>query len=202
MTSAEFGRRLDQLLDIITDGLMYYTAWINISLPDADTVTWTLDEQNEARDRFRRFFRPVGSALNSMALMQFAKAFDRNSRTVSLTILLDAAQRTPGLVPGRTAADLAAVSSQIKQSEWIIQMLTRVRNHSLAHAEASPKPVPGLIKRDFDTLIEHTKATFECLWSGHKSAGISWDPLVQEVSRDTSEVMGILVEKVRNGGQE
>ncbi len=177
---------------------MYYAAWISIRLPDADMVTWTLDEQNEARDRFRRFFKPVGSALNNMALMQFAKAFDRNSRTASLKILLDAAQRTPSLVPNRTAADLAAVSSQIKQSEMIIQKLKRVRDHSLAHAEASPKPVPGLIKRDFDTLIEHTKSTFECLWSGHKRTGISWDPLVQEVSRDTSEVMGTLVEKVRN----
>ena len=198
MTSAEFVKRLDQLLDIITDGLMYYVAWINIRLPDADKVTWTLDEQNEARDRFRRFFRPVGSALNSMALIQFAKAFDRDPRTASLTNLLDAAQRTPSLVPNRTAADLAAVSSQIKQSERIIKKLKRVRNQSLTHADASPKPVAGLLKRDFDNLIEHTKSAFEYLWSGHKRAGISWNPLVQEVSRDTGEVMGILVKKVKN----
>ena len=148
MTSTEFGKRLEQLMKIITAGLIYYAAWIKIRLHDADKVTWTLEEQNEALGRFGRFLNPVGSALNSMALMQFAKAFDPDSRTASLKILLDAAQRTPSLVPGRTAADLAAVSSQIKQSERIIKKLTRVRNQSLAHADASPKPVAGLIKGD------------------------------------------------------
>ncbi len=153
MTSAEFGKRLDQLLEIIINGLRYYTAWINIRLYDADKVTWTFEEQNEALDSFGRFLTPVGSALRSMALMQFAKAFDRDPRTASLTILLGEAQRTPSLVPARTAADLAAVSSQIKHSERIIKKLTSVRNQSLAHADASPMPVAGLTKRDFDTLI-------------------------------------------------
>lgn len=198
MTSAEFGKRLDQLMKIITAGLIYYAAWINIRLHDADKVTWTLEEQNEALGRFGRFLTPVASALNSMALMQFAKAFDPDPRTASLTILLGAAQRTPSLVPGRTAADLAAVSGQIKQSERIIKKLTRVRNQSLAHADASPKPVAGLIKRDFDTLIEHTKSTFDCLSIGHREASIAWDYPVQNMERDASEVMGILVEKVRS----
>ncbi len=201
MTSAEFGKRLDQLMEIIVSGLIYYAAWINLRLHDADKATWTFEEQKEAVERFGRFLNTVASALNGMALMQFAKAFDRNPRTASLTILLDAAQQTPSLVPGRTAADLAAVSNQIKQSEQIIEKLTRLRNQNLAHADANPKPVAGMIKRDFDTLIEHTKSTFNCLSIGHRGASIAWDYPVENVERHASEVMGILVEKVRNDRQ-
>ncbi len=198
MTSEEYGRRLDQLMKIITAGLIYYAAWINIRLHDADKVAWTLKEQNEALGRYGRFLSPVASALNGMALMQFAKAFDRNRRTASLKILLEAAERTPSLVPGRTVADLAAVSSQIKQSERIIEKLKLVRDKSLAHADASPNPVESLTKGDFDTLIEHTKSTFNCLSIGHSGASIAWDYPVQNVEENASEVMGILVEKVRN----
>ncbi len=197
MTSAEFGERLDQLREIIINGLRYYAAWINIRLYDANRVTWTFVEQNEALDRFGRFLTPVGSALRIMALMQFAKAFDRNPRTASLRILLREAQRSPSLVPGRTAADLAAVSSQIKHSERIIKKLTDVRNQSLAHADASPMPVAGLIKRDFETLIENTKSAFDCLSIGHRGSRIAWDVPVRDVDRQANEVMGILVEKVK-----
>ena len=58
-----------------------------------------------------------------------------------------------------------------------------------------------MIKRDFDTLIEHTKSTFDCLWIGHRGASIAWDYTVQNVERDASELMGILVGKVRNDRQ-
>ncbi len=196
MTGEEFEKRLKQLMEEIVKGLLYYAAWVSLRFCDKDKVPWSLGDQNKIVDSFGRFLTPVASALNGMALMQFAKVFDKNPRTASLVILLDAAQGKPSLVPNRTPADLQALSKQLKQGQRIINKLTGVRNQRLAHAEANPRQI-SLIKKDFDALIEQTKAAFDCLSIGHTGSIVAWDSPVREVEQDAAELMRVLIDKVK-----
>ncbi len=198
MTDGEFQKRLRQLMEEIVKGLLYYAAWVTLALWDDDEVSWSLDEQNETVGSFGDFLTPVASAVNGMALMQFAKVLDEKSRTASLTTLLDAAQRKPSLVPNRTPADLAAVSKQLKQSDRTITKLRRVRNKKLAHAEANPQQVAGLMKGDFDRLVGDIKSAFDCLSAGRGDPRIAWDIPVQRVEWQGREVMRLLVEEARS----
>ena len=196
MTDGEFQKRLKQLMEEIVKGLLYYAAWVSLRFRNKDEGPWSLGDQNKVLDRFGRFLTPVASALNGMALMQFAKVFDKNPRTASLVILLDAARGKPSLVPNRTPSDLQALSKQLEQSQQIINKLTRVRNQRLAHAEANPRQA-SLIKKDFDALIEQTKAAFDCLSIGHTGSIVAWDSPVRELEQDAAELMGILIDEVK-----
>ncbi len=196
MTGEEFEKRLKQLMEEIVKGLLYYAAWVSLHWHD-DEVSWSRDEQNQAVGRFGDFLTPVATALNGMALMQFAKALDEDSRTVSITTLLDAAQQEPSLVPNATPADLAAISKQLQQSDRTIAKLRRVRNKKLAHAEASPQQVDGLMKGNFDRLVDDIKSAFDKLSVGRGDPRIAWDIPVQLVEWQGREVMRLLVKEAR-----
>ena len=114
MTRAEFKRRLDQLRQVIIDGLVYYAAWKNLLLREEGKVSWSLEEQNRVLGRFRGFLTPVGHALPNTALMQFAKVFDTHRRAASLLNLLRAAGQDTGLVPGHTSAEVDGVSAGVQ----------------------------------------------------------------------------------------
>ena len=180
----------------IVIGLLYYAAWARMYWHE-DKDSWSLDEQNKALGSFGEFLTPVASALNGMALMQFAKVLDKNARTASLATLLDAAQQEPSLVPHRTPSDLAAISKQLNQSKRTIARLRRLRNQKLAHADANPSPVTGLLKRDFDRLIDDIKSAFDCLSVGRGDPRIAWDIPVKPVFLQGGELMRVLVDEMR-----
>ncbi|MDO8611684.1 MAG: hypothetical protein Q7R32_02530 [Dehalococcoidia bacterium] len=199
MTRDEFGKRLQQLMKEIVIGLLYYAAWARMYWHE-DKDSWSLAEQNKALGSFGEFLTPVASALNGMALMQFAKVLDKdkNARTASLATLLNAAQQKPELLPNRMPADLNTVAQRLKQSESIVTKLRRVRNQKLAHANANPGPLE-LMKKDFDGLIDEIKSAFDCLSIGYGRPRVAWDFPVKGVERDGSELMRVLVREVRDG---
>jgi hypothetical protein len=90
MESEEFKGQLAELRTIISDGIAYFSAWHVLS--DLD------DSSAQALSRYRGFFRPAQLSLLYMALLQFAKVFDRDSRTVSLHNLLSAVRENPKLL--------------------------------------------------------------------------------------------------------
>ena len=202
MTHAEFGKRLDQLREAMTRGLAYYAVWKALRLPDKGRVHLSLEEQNVVLGRFRGFFSPVGFALLDMALIQFAKMFDTNQRTVSLTNLLRAAQRDSSLVPHVSPADLREISREIKRSRSLRDSLKRRRDQQLAHLDANPAPVDPLLTREFDKLAECVKSAFNTLSTGHDHNFFSLESLERTSEQDTAEVLDVLFKDIGRKQQE
>ena len=197
MTRAEFRKRLDQLQEVITRGLTYYAVWKNLRLHDEGKVSWSLEEQNQVLGRFRGFFTPVGFALLDMTLMQFAKVFDTDPRTASLSNLLRAARQDTSLVSGRTSAEVDAVSRQFRQSRKMLTALKRMRDQQLAHLDADPEPVESLRNTDFDDLVEHVVSAFNGLSTAHDGRVINWEQSLRRVERDTSQILDMCIEQLR-----
>ncbi len=196
MTRAEFRKRLGQLREVITFGLYCYTAWENLRFYKEGEVSWSLEEQNEVFDRFRGFLTPVGFALLNMALMQFAKVFDTDPRTASLSNLLRAARQDASLVSGHTSAEVNIVFSQFRQSKRILTGLKRMRDQQLAHVDVNLAPVDPLPKAELDALVERVMSAFNWLSIAHGGHWGSWELSTQEVEWQTSRIVGILVEEL------
>jgi len=196
MTSAEFRRRLDQLRGVITRGLWYYTAWKNLLLYEEGKVPWSREEQNKVLGRFGGFFEPVGLALLDMAVIQFAKVFDRDARAASLLNLLGAAGRDTSLVPGHTSAEVDVVSAGVQQSKKVLDWLRPTRDQRLAHADANPAPVGPLLLKEFDSLVEEVKSAFNWLSTAHDGRVVGWEYPLRRVEEDTSQIVGILLEEL------
>ncbi len=201
MTPQEYGKRLEALREVITRGLSYYAVWKMLRLRDADNVSWSLEEQNQILGRFRGFLSPVVFALLDMALMQFAKAFDTDRRTASLTNLLAAARRDTSLVPGVSVSDLRATSREISQHKRMLISLKRKRDQDLSHIDASPAPVDPLLTAEFDKLVESVKSAFNTLSTGHAQGFFSWDHMLSESQRHTTEVVQALLGQIERDRQ-
>ena len=80
MERQEFKRQLDELGKVISDGIAYFSAWRGLMVEDEDSA--------QALNRYRGLFLTARVALLKMTLIQFAKVFDRDRRTVSLRNLL------------------------------------------------------------------------------------------------------------------
>jgi hypothetical protein len=202
MTRAEFRKRLDQLRQVITRGLSCYAAWTNVLLHYEGKISWSLEEHTRVLDRFQGFFGPVGFALRHMALIEFNKVFDADGKAVSLWNLLGAARRDTSLVPGRTSAEVDAVSRQFRNSRKILTALKQMRDQRLAHMDANPAPVDSILKSDFDHLVERVVSAFNWLSTAHDGRVINWDHSVQKVERHTTDVLAILREEVERKQRE
>lgn len=202
MTPDEFGEQLAQLREAMTRGLAYYTVWKGIAFRDEAKAKASLEEESAVLGRFRGFFTPVGLALHDMALMQFAKMFDKGATTVSLRRLLGAARGDPSLVPHAKAADLRETSRQMKQSEAVLANLKRMRDQRIAHVDAAPEPVDPLLIRDLDGLAEYVTTAFNTLSVGYDQNWLSLEQMLRTSERHTAEVLGILIEEMERTRQE
>src|SRR3989304_5443841 len=137
MTPAEFKQRLDQLREVILRAVSFYKVWLRLQYRE-DTASWSLDEQNRMLSQFRGFFTPVAIAMQGATLLEFAKVFDRENRTASLFVLLNAARRQPSLVPACTPDDLRGFGKQLKLANQTLQSLKKTRDQRLAHTDANP----------------------------------------------------------------
>jgi hypothetical protein len=196
VTHGEFGKRLDQLREVITLGLAYYAVWKKLSLHDASKVSWSLEDQNRLLGRFWGFFTPVSFALLDMALMQFAKAFDRDPGTASLTNLLRAARQDTSLIPRASAGDMDKVSAQLRQSKRLLTGLKRRRNQHLAHVDANPEPVDPMLNTEFDKLVDDVKSAFDFLSKAHDGRVYGWEQSLRPIDDHTTEILRILQEEM------
>lgn len=196
MTRNEFRKRLDQLREVITRGLAHYTVWSKLRLHDKAGVSWSLVQQNKVLGRFRGLFSPVALALMDMALMQFAKAFDADSRTASLPVLLSAAQKDPSLVSGKPSAELSRISTQLQQNIGTLSALKQMRNQQLAHVDSNPRSVGPLMSQNIESLAEDVKSAFNWLSTAHDGNVTDWDFLLRTSGQHTTDVLNILLEEV------
>jgi hypothetical protein len=89
MYHQEFTKHLHTLRDIISNGVGYFSVWY--------TLANLNEEEAHALNRYRGFFIPARASVRDMALLQFAKVFDRHRKAVSLRNLLSVAKDKPAL---------------------------------------------------------------------------------------------------------
>jgi hypothetical protein len=196
LTAKQFKRRLDQLQEVIMSGLSFYVVWNKLRLHDESEVSWSLERQDQLLGRWRGFFTPAGIGLQRMAMIELAKVFDTDPRTASLTVLLKAAEQDNSLVPHAQPNDLTDIRAKLRLAETTLKTVTKLRNQRLAHADATPDPLPPLMSQKVDSLIDDIKFAFNGLSAAHDRSVWAWDFALRTSERDTSEVLGVLLKEM------
>ena len=192
----QFKQHLKQLQEVITSGLSFYAVWNKLRLHDEKEVSWSLDRQNQILGRWNGFFTPVGIGLQRMAMLEFAKVFDRHTRAVSLTNLLKEAKQDSSLIPHAQQNDLTDISHRLRQADAAIETIRKLRNQKLAHADARPHPLPPLMSHQMDSLIEDIKFAFNRLSVAHDQSVYSWDFALDGTGRDTTAMLRLLLKEI------
>ena len=188
MERHEFKKQLDELQTIITYGIAYFSAWYEIA---------NLSE-NEAHalNRYRGFFLPAQLSLKHMALLQFAKVFDRDPRTVSFHSLLSAVKITPKLLtPHAEERDLQYLESKIDSNEELLSHLKSFRDQRLAHHDSAIARDTSLTFGQVRQLIDDAKDMYNSLSRGHERSTTSFDFIARQAEEATSQVKRIMCEE-------
>lgn len=188
MESEEFKKKLDELRSIITDGIAYFSAWYTMA---------NLDEKSaDALNRYRGFFLPVQASLKYMALLQFAKVFDRDSRTISLHNLLSIVKENPRLlIPHAKEHDLEHLESKIDSYEELLSHLKSYRDQRLAHHDFHISGDTSLTFGQVKQLIDDVKAMHNLLSRGHEKSTTAFDYISREAERHALQVIEIMCEE-------
>ena len=185
MQREDFKKQLDELGKVITDGISYLLVWRGLMVED--------EESAKALDRYRGMFLPARSALLNMALMQFAKVFDKDTRTNSLRILLKAAQNDPiNLTPHATENELTQISQDIDAIEDILERLKNHRDQRLAHHDAITQSDASITSGEIIKLVEDIKTMYNSLTKSHDRSITLYDWFSSEAERHTSNVVGVM----------
>jgi hypothetical protein len=185
MEYQEFTRRLNELGSIITFGIAYFIAWRGLMVED--------DESAHALNRYRGFFLPTRDALLWMTFMQLSKVFDRDYRTVSLSVLLDAAKANrTALTPQATEENLNDIEKQINDNEKLLIRLKNLRDQRIAHHDAIASDDRRILFGEVQKLVEDIKSMYNDLSYWHNNAYTSFDMIARDAERDTSEVVQIM----------
>ncbi len=188
MELEEFTKHLHTLRDMISEGVGYFSAWY--------TMANLNEDEAHALNRYRGFFIPARSSLRDMALLQFAKIFDRDRRTISLRNLLSAAKNNPTiLVPHAKEGDLEKLESEINENAQLLNNLKTYRDQHLAHQDKVVKDTSlpyGKVKQ----LIGEVKDMYyNSLSKWHERSTTSYDFLTREAEQHTSDVKRIMCEE-------
>ena len=188
MELEEFKRQLHELQNIIINGIAYFSAWYGIA---------SLDESSaHALNRYRGFFIPAQLSLMNMALLQFAKLFDHDPRTVSLRNLFSAAKSNPTLlVPYAEGDDLQNLESKIDSNEKVLGHLKSFRDQRLAHHDQVVSKDTSLPYGQVRQLIDDVKDMYNSLSEWHEGSITSFDFISREAEEHTSKVIEIMCEE-------
>ena len=188
MKPEEYKSQLHELRDIITEGVAYFSAWYGIANLDEDSA--------HALNRYRGFFLPAQVSLNHMALLQFAKVFDHDPRTVSLPNLLSAAKSNSTLlVPYAEGDDLQNLESKIDNNEQVLGHLKSYRDQRLAHHDQAISRDTSLPFGQVRQLIDDVKDMYNSLSKWHERSITSFDFISREAEEHTSHVKRIMREE-------
>jgi hypothetical protein len=131
-----------------------------------------------------------------MALLQFAKIFDRDYRTVSLRNLLSTARSNPTLfVPYAKKDDLQNLEKQIDSNEKVLEHIKSYRDQRLAHYDQKILKKTSMTFGQFSNLVSDVKDMYVSLNKWHEQVIPSFDFMSRETERHTSDVKRIMCEE-------
>jgi len=170
---------------MIINGIAYLSAWHGI----ADLN----DRSARALSRYRGFFLPAQLSLKQMALLQFAKVFDRDPRTVSFYNLLSAAKNNPKLlVPYAKENDLQNLESKITSNDELLSHLKSYRDQRLAHHDKVVSRDTSLPFGKVRQLIDDVEDMYNSLSDWHEGSVTSFDFMSREAQVHASKVIEIV----------
>lgn len=188
MEPQEFKHQLVEIRTIISDGIAYFSAWHGLMVEDKVSA--------QALNRYRGLFLPARNALLWAALMQFAKVFDRDSRTVSLRNLLTLAKNDrENLTPYAAEENLLDLEQKIDASEGLLERLKGFRDQRLAHHDATVTGNISLQYGEVRKLVEEIKSIYNSLTLGHDRSTTAFEYLARHAEWHTSEVVRIMREE-------
>ena len=194
MTPPEFTRQLNELRAIIGLGINFFSAWQELMVEDQESAS--------ALNQYRGLFVTAREALLRAAILQFAKVFDYDSRTVSLPNLVRAAKNDPaGLIPRGVYEDLQEIEQKIESSKRVLSRLQTVRNQRTAHHDAAPSKNTKLLFGEMRRLVDEIDSMYNCLRRGHDGKTTSFGLMARDVKHHTAAVVGIMkeeMERVKN----
>lgn len=196
----QFKQRLQQLQEVIMSGLACYAVWNTLRFHDPKEVSWSLDRQNQVLSHWRGFFTPVAFALQSVAVLEFAKVFDTDPRTASLAVLLKQAEEDTGLIPYADKDALKEIADRLRKAESTLGTIKTLRNQKLAHSDASPDSLPPLMNEQLDSLADDIKYAFDGLSSAHDRNVTLWDFPLETTSNHTIGILELLSKEI--GGRQ
>jgi hypothetical protein len=183
----EFKRQLDELRTIITDGIAYFSVWRGLMVEDEVSA--------HALNRYRGMFLPARTALHWMMLLQFAKVFDPDTRTISLRNLLTIAKADrESLTPYASEENLQKLEEQVDTNEDLLKRLKSLRDQRIAHHDAEITGDTQLLYGETKKFVEAVKSMYNSLTSYHDHSSTIFDNLVREAERHTAEVVQIMRE--------
>ena len=184
----DYRKQLTELRNIITNGIAYFSVWYRIANLN--------DRSAHALNRYRGFFKPAQLSLNEMFLLQFAKVFDRDPRTVSLYNLLSAAKNNPKLLaPYAKEQDLQNLEIKISDNDELLSHLKSYRNQRLAHHDQVVSRDTSLPFGQVRQLIDDVKDMYNSLCNWHDGSTTSFDFLSREAERHTLKVIEIMCDE-------
>ncbi len=188
MTPEEFKRRLEELDKVIRDAVAYFHAWRGLVVEDEDSV--------QALNRYKGFFRSAHNALLWMTIVQLAKVFDRDTRTVSLRNLLNLAKGDRSkLAPLISVEDLQAIEKRIDDNEALLGRLKAFRDQRLAHHDSVPTKEMSLQFREVEELVREVQSMYNNLRRGHDRVYVAFDAITRDAERHVSEVVKVMREE-------
>jgi len=184
MDTTEFSDKMIELRQIITDGVVYLTAWQAI---------YSLDDiQAKALSRYKGFFLSCQLSFKNMAIIEVGKIFDKDKRTPSLVNLVDVAiNDRERLTPYATDSDLRKIKQWIDENEHIITRLKHLRDKRVAHHD-SIYTKQSLLFGDVKNLINGLLVQFNLLTSWHNRSTTSLDNILRVTEAHTKKVIAIM----------
>jgi hypothetical protein len=154
------------------------------------------NESAHALNRYRGFFLPARNALLWMTFMQLSKVFDRDDRTVSLSVLLHAAKanRTV-LTPQATKDDLSNMEKQIDDNEQLLNRLNNLRDQRIAHHDAIASSDRRVLFGEVKTLVEDIQSMYNSLSGWHRNEETMFEVIAEDVEMDTSRLVQVMREE-------
>ncbi len=194
---SKYERYLFQLRQIILDGVSYFIVWqgLNKEYEDSNQNFYQRFDY-----QYRGFFAPARKALLFCALMQLSKAFDKDTRNISVGKLLKMALENPKeLAPYATSSSLKAILDNIYDNTELLQRLRRYRNQRLAHFDADLMDNIELPSGEVQTLIEETKSIYNSIKFSYEGKYDDFGDIMENVYLHTSQVINIMSERDKHG---
>lgn len=189
---SEFENQFIYLRKIILDGISYFIVWQALNREYEDSISIHVDKNSVWR-QYNGFFAPVRNALLWSTLMQLSKAFDRNSKTVSLiNLLIKTRNNAEELSPYATQDELEAIQARIAKNSQLLDKLWNYRNKRLAHYDSTEMQILVIPSDEVNTLVEETKAILNLFKYACEGQSDTFEDIMANVTIHTSQVIGIL----------
>ena len=154
---------------------------------------WPTPERVDILNRFLGFLGLVLQAVIDATFLSYAKAYDTDSRTASIRVLIDAAKANPRvLTPNAGDGEIDVLDTLIRHNSQMLDNLRRLRNQRLAHIDADPSGDMSLNKGELDRLVEDTERAFNDLSRMHSNSGTLFLMQVNDTKRHTLQVIETL----------